>query len=378
MAGKAGRKSNGEGNVRQRSNGLWEARISLPDGKSKSYYGVTKAEAIKKQRTAMNALDRGLPVLQDERQTLGTFLTQWLEGIRPPHVRPKTYRSYEQLMRVHVIPALGKIPLTKLTPQRLQALYAERLASGRSQTTVRHIHAVLHTALEQAVRWGLVARNVSDLVDAPKMRRQEMLVLNGEQARTFLSVAQGDRLEALYVAALTTGMREGELLALRWRDVDLDVGHLQVCNTLQKLPGQPPEIAPAKTDYSRRKITLAGTTLEALRAHKIRQNAERLAMGPAWEDWELVFCTTIGTPLSGKNLLERGLRPLLKRAGLPALRFHDLRHTCATLLLLQGVHPKIVSEMLGHSSVAITLQVYSHVLPDMQKQATEAMDRLFG
>jgi integrase len=319
-----------------------------------------------------------MPVLMDERQTLGAFLTSWLQGILPPHVRPKTYRSYEQLMRVHVIPSLGKIPLTKLTPQRLQALYAERLASGRSPTTVRHIHAVLHTALEQAVRWGLVARNVSDLVDVPRMHRKEMLVLNGEQARTFLNVAQGDRLEALYVAALTTGMREGELLALRWRDVDLEAGHLQVHNTLQKLPGQPPVIAPVKTDYSRRKITLATTTVEALKAHRARQLPERLAMGPEWEDWELVFCTTIGTPLNGKNLLQRGLRPLLKRADLPPLRVHDLRHTCATLMLLQGVHPKIVSEMLGHSSVAITLQIYSHVLPDMQKQATEAMDRLFG
>ncbi len=378
MAGRQGRKSNGEGSIRYRADkGLYEARITLEEGKSKSFYGKTKAEAIRKQRQAQHALDRGLPVLSDERQTLGAFLTSWLEGIRPPHVRPKTYRSSEQLMRVHVIPTLGKVPLAKLTPQRLQALYADRLASGRSQTTVRHIHAVLHTALEQAVRWGLVARNVADLVDAPRMRRQEMLVLNGEQARTFLSVAHGDRLEALYVAALTTGMREGELLALRWRDVDLEAGHVQVRNTLQKLPGQPPVIAPTKTDYSRRKITLAGTTVEALRAHRVRQNAER-AMGPAWEDWELVFSTTIGTPLSGKNVLQRGLRPLLKRADLPALRFHDLRHTCATLLLLQGVHPKIVSEMLGHSSVAITLQIYSHVLPDMQKQATEAMDRLFG
>lgn len=378
MAGKQGRKSNGEGSVRQRPNGLWEARIILEGARSKSFYGKTKAEALKKQRQAMHALDRGLPVLQDERQTLGAFLTQWLEGIRPPHVRPKTYRSYEQLMRVHVISALGKVPLAKLAPQQLQAFYAERLTNGRSPTTVRHIHAVLHTALEQAVRWGLVARNVSDLVDAPRMHRKEMLVLNHEQARTFLSAAQDDRLQALYVTALTTGMREGELLALRWRDVDLEAGHVQVRNTLQKLPGQPPVIAPVKTDYSRRKITLATTTVEVLRSHRARQLEERLAMGPAWEDWELVFCTTVGTPLNGKNLLQRGLRPILKRADLPPLRVHDLRHTCATLLLLQGVHPKIVSEMLGHSSVAITLQVYSHVLPDMQKQATEAMDRLFG
>jgi integrase len=281
-------------------------------------------------------------------------------------------------MRVHVISTLGKIPLAKLTPQRLQALYADRLASGRSPTTVRSIHAVLHTALEAAVKWGLVARNVSDLVSAPRPHRKEMLVLNRDQARTFLDIAQGDRLQALYVTALTCGMREGELLALRWRDVDLEAGHLQVRNTLQKLPGQPPVIAPVKTDYSRRKINLSATAAEALGAHRTRQIEERLAKGPAWEDWELVFCTTTGTPLNGKSLLQRGLRPLLKRADLPPLRVHDLRHSCATLLLLQGVHPKIVSEMLGHASVAITLQIYSHVLPDMQKQATEAMDRLFG
>lgn len=378
MAGKQGRKSNGEGMIRLRADGRWEARVSLGNGRMKCFYAKTKVEALRKMRQAQHAVDKGLPIISDERQTLEAFLTSWLESIRPPHVRPKTYRSYEQLMRVHVIPALGKAPLAKLTPQRLQALYADRLASGRSPTTVRHIHAVLHTALEQAVKWGLVMRNVADLVDAPHMRRKEMLVLNANHARTFLATAQGDRLEALYTMALTTGMREGELLALRWRDLDLEASHVQVRNTLQKLPGEPPVIAPAKTDYSRRKIMLSDATVEALRRHRTRQMAERLALGSAWEDWELVFSTTIGTPLSGKNLLDRGLRPLLKLAGLPPLRFHDLRHTCATLLLLQGVHPKVVSEMLGHSNVGFTLQTYSHVLPDMQKQATEAMDRLFG
>lgn len=271
MAGKPGRKSNGEGSIRQRANGLWEARITLDGGHPKSFYGKTKAEALKKLRVAQHAMDKGLPVLSDERQTLGEFLASWLEGIRPPQVRPKTYRSYEQLMRVHVIPALGKVRLAKLTPQQVKVLYADRLASGRSQTTVRHIHAVLHTALEQAVRWDLVARNVTDLVDAPRMRHKEMLVLNAEQAKAFVAVAQGDRLEALYVLALTTGMREGELLALRWQDVDLEAGHVQVLNTLQKLPGEPPVIAPTKTDGSRRKITLPGATVEALRRHRARQ-----------------------------------------------------------------------------------------------------------
>lgn len=163
-----------------------------------------------------------------------------------------------------------------------------------------------------------------------------------------------------------------------WRDVDLDVGHIQVQHTLQQIPGRPPEIASTKTRLSRRKIALTTLGIEALRKHRARQLEERMKLGPAWTDWDLVFCNTVGNPLEGGHVLRRGLRPLLKQAALPPIRFHDLRHTAATLMLLQGVHPKIVSEMLGHANIAITLQRYSHVLPDMQKEATMAIDKLLG
>lgn len=370
----AGKRGHGEGTIYKRSDGRWLAQMMLADGKRKSFYGKTRAEAVAKLTDALRDMRKGLPIT-GERQTLAQHLAVWIETIKMQR-KPKTYRSYEQLMRLHVVPTLGKVRLASLTPQQVQQLYARKLEAGLSQTTVQHIHAVLHAALDNALRQGLVQRNVADLVDAPAMRHREMLVFNVEQAKTLLAAAAGTRLEALYVLALTTGMREGELLALRWRDVDLDAGHILVQHTLQQIPGRPPEITSAKTRQSRRKIALTSTAIEALRRHRALQVEEQLRVGPAWSDWDLVFCNTVGNPLDGGKVLYRGLRPLLKQAWLPAIRFHDLRHTAATLMLLQGVHPKIVSEMLGHANISITLQRYSHVLPDMQKEATMAMDKL--
>ncbi len=220
-------------------------------------------------------------------------------------------------------------------------------------------------------------RNVTELVDVPKMDHPEMATLTEDQARAFVHAAKTDRLEALYVLALTSGMRQGELLALRWRDVDLKTGTILVRATLQKT-ADGFTYAPPKTKRSRRKITLTSIAIEALSRHHARQSKERLALGSAWQDRDLVFPNTVGDPIQKSNLIYQSFRPLLERAGLPLIRFHDLRHTAATLMLLQGVHPKVVSEMLGHASISITLDLYSHVLPNMQKDATAALDRLLG
>lgn len=206
-----GKRGHGEGTIYKRDDGRWLAQMTLPDGKRKSFYGRTRAEVATKLTDALRDARKGLPII-GERQILAQHLAIWLETIKMQR-KPKTYRSYEQLIRLHVVPVLGKVRLASLTPQQVQQLYARKLEAGLSHTTVQHIHAVLHAALDNALRQGLVQRNVADLVDAPAMRHREMQVLNAEQAKAFLAIASGTRLEALYVLALTTGMREGELLA---------------------------------------------------------------------------------------------------------------------------------------------------------------------
>jgi integrase len=240
------------------------------------------------------------------------------------------------------------------------------------------MHTVLRRALAQAEEDGLVPRNVAAIVKPPRMTRSEMHVLSPEEARILLEAAQGDRLEALYTLALTTGMRIGELCALRFVDVDLKAQALHVRCTLRYRNQDLYFFETPKTPKSRRRIALSAITVDALRAHRTRQLEERLAAGVAWREDDLVFCDKMGVALCPEHLSGRNFQLLLKRAGLAHRPFHSLRHTCATLLLRRGVHPKVVSELLGHSTVSMTLDRYSHVLPDMQRDATAAMDTLLG
>lgn len=230
------------------------------------------------------------------------------------------------------------------------------------------------------MRWGVAPRNVCDLVDAPRMATHEMRVLTPPQVKMLLETARGDRWEALYVLAVTSGMRLGELLALKWRDVDIEAANLQVRGNLQRTTAGL-VIGTPKTTKSRRKVALTAMAVEALRQHRVRQLEERLRLGEAWgdgDDADLVFPNGVGKPMEGTDLLRTQFYPLLSRAGLPRVRFHDLRHTAATLMLLERIPAKVVSEMLGHSTIAITLNLYSHVLPEMQQEATLALDRLLG
>jgi integrase len=367
----SGRRANNEGSIYKRRDGRWVASISLDHGRRKYLYGKTRQEVGRKLTAVLKARQDGLPVL-GERQTVAQYLEGWLESARPS-LRPRTFSRYEQYLRLHAIPEIGRLSLAKLGPQHLQRLYASRLEAGLSPTSVAHLHAVLHRALEQAARWGLVARNVASLVTRPRITRQEMTTLSPEQARAFLEAAQEDRLGALYVLALTTGMRQGELLALRWRDVDLQAGTLQVRATLQRT-GNGFSFAEPKTARSRRQVALTGIAIAALRRHRTAQAEERLQLGAVWEDNDVVFANEVGRPVEATNLIRRSFHPLLERADLPRIRFHDLRHTAATLMLGRAVHPKVVAEMLGHSQIAVTLDLYSHVTPTMQRQATEALD----
>lgn len=386
------RRGRGEGNIRQRADGRWEARLTLPEGGGvKSIYARTRQEARAKLTATLREADLGAPIVRDERLTVARYLGDWLERKRA-NLRPRTHRRYGEHL-AHITHAVGGLTLTKLTPTRLDRLYSAlqqppegqegqegENAEPLSPTTVHHTHVVLKQALADAVRHGLLARNPAAQVKPPRVRQVEMHTLTVEQARTLLVAAREDRLEAVYVLALTTGMRQGELLALRWRDVDLDTGILQVRGTLAYIARRGWVIGQPKTARSRRRIELSAEAVAALRRHKARQAEEKLAAG-AWV-WahgapapDLVFTNEIGGPLDGASILRYLFRPLLERAGLPSIRFHDLRHTAATLMLLTGVNVKIVSERLGHSSVGFTLDRYSHVLPGMQADAAAMLSR---
>lgn len=376
---KAGRqvtkRGNGEGSIYRRRDGRWCATISGGNGRRKSIYGKTRAAVGVKLNTALKSRQDGMP-MANERETVANFLAKWLEA-SASQLRPRTHLRYEQLLRLHAVPQLGKLRIARVAPQHLQRLYADRLAAGQSPASVKQLHAVLHKSFSDAARWGVVVRNVVDLVSPPRVVRSKIRALDPDQSRQLLRYALDDRLSALYVLALSTGMRQGELLALRWRDVDLDRGSAQVRGTLQRTKGGF-VVAEPKTAQSRRQVLLSTACASALRRHRAQQAQERLQLGPAWLDADLVFTNGIGGYLEERNVVRRSFQPILAEAGLPRIRFHDLRHTAATLLLGEGVHPKVVSDMLGHSQISITLDLYSHVTPTMQRAATDAMDAILA
>jgi integrase len=368
-----GKRANGEGSIHERKDGRWCASLSLPRGRRQHFLGHSRADVARKLTAALKSRDDGVPAIA-KAQTVEQYFHSWLDATRPS-LRERTWVRYEQYVRLHVVPTLGKMTLAKLTPQHLQRLYGERLETGLSPTTVHHLHATLHKALGQAMRWNLVARNVADLVDAPRIEKHDMTTLEPVDARRLLDAASGNRLEAAYVLAVTTGLREGELLGLKWRDARLDDGALEIRGSLQRVSTGLVVMEP-KTKHSHRRVGLTATAIAALRRHRARQAEERLQLGAARQDNDLVFTDEAGGPIDATKFLRNSFAPLLKAAGLPPMRFHDLRHTAATLLLGRGVHPKIVSEMLGHSQIAITLDLYSHVTPTMQREATAAMDAI--
>ena len=335
----------------------------------------TQREAREWVKETLSQVEDGLTI-KGARTTLAKYLDSWLETIKPT-VRPKTWQQYEQIVRQYVKPSLGEIRLNDLRPDHVQTLYTSQLERGLGPRSVRLIHAVLHRALNQALRWGPVRRNVCDAVDKPKQSRAEMQTFDLEQTQTFLHAVEGNRIEALFYLAISTGLRQGELLGLKWTDLDFDSGRLQVQRQLQRISGEGLTFTEPKSAAGRRAIVLGSVDLAKLQAHRKHQLEERLFAGGRWQDHGLIFTTTIGSPLDPRNLY-RTYKVILKRADLPEIRFHDLRHTAATLMLQQGVHPKVVQERLGHSSINLTLDTYSHVLPSMQEDAAQRMNAILG
>jgi integrase len=370
-----GRRGNNEGSISKRKDGRWMGRYTVQTAggpKQRAVYGKTRKEAAEKLTKAMVDRDGGL-VFDAENLTMGEYLDRWLKSAVHGSVRQSTYDRYEIAVRVHIRPALGRIKLSRLSPSHLAGFYQHRLAAGFAPASVNKLHVTLHKALGQAVKWNMIPRNICESVNPPRPAPEEMRTLCAEETRRLLEAARGDRLEALYVLAVHTGMRQGELLGLKWQDVDLKAGTVQVRRTLTKsgtslLLGEP------KTAKGRRKIKLTAEATAALRVHRKRQLEGSVQRAGLWKDHGLVFASESGTLINPTNLRMRSFASLLKRAGLPKIRFHDLRHTCATLLLGRGVHAKFVQELLGHANITITLDTYSHVLPGMGDQTARAME----
>lgn len=330
---------------------------------------------------ALNALQQGV-YIEPTKLSVGRFLVDhWLPAVRA-RVRPSTFASYEMHVRKYLVPALGHLPLQKLTAPAINALYAELqlpTAGGLalSPASVRRVHATLHRSLADAVRWHLAPRNVAASADPPRAPRPEMAVWTAGQLRTFLEVTQDDRLHVLWLFYALTGTRRGEALALRWADVDLDAGRVTIHRTLAPVNhalvfGEP------KTAKGRRSIALDPDLVAALRTQRRRQLEERVLMGPAYRDQDLVFARADGLAIH-PEYVSRAFARLVRQAGLPPIRLHDVRHTHATLALVAGVATRIVSDRLGHSAMGVTTDIYQHVLPDLEKDAAARVARLvFG
>ncbi len=369
-------RANGEGTIYQRKDGRWSGQywVDTPRGSERrTFYGKTEEQVRKKLAKAIAERDVGVH-FDAGGMSFGELLDYWLKSFVKARVKPRTYENYEYVVRMHLRPALGSVKLDKLRPTHLQNLYATKFAMGLSPRTVELIHTIAKAALKRAVRWEFVYRNVADSAEPPKVRKKEINVLKLPQVQTFLRAARGERLEALYVVALTAGLREGELLGLRWKDVNLEHGTLEVRQQLIRTRAG--RFFDTTKSGEGRDILMLPVTILALRGHLQRQREERASRGDLWQDYDLVFPTTIGTPLDVSDLTYRSFRPLLERAGLPRIRFHDLRHTYATLMLRVDAHPRTVQDILGHAEIGITMDTYTHPSLDSQREPARRLDEL--
>lgn len=375
------RRGAGDGSILERPDGRWEARLDLgwENGKRKrrSFYGKTRAGARDKLKAAMTTKERGLAI-PGERLTVAAYLESWLADIRPPVVRASTWTSYESIVRHRLVPRLGKIGLAKLTPPAISAALRDMTDAGLTPRSVQYSRAVLRMALAHAQDQGLIVDNPAARTKAPKVAQHQIDPLTPDQIRRVLAQVSGDRLEALYVVALSTGMRQGEILGLTWPDVvlDDDGARIHVRRALQRIAGRY-ELVEPKTQRSVRTIELPAFAAAALARHLGLQAAERELLGIEDPDPDLVFTNRLGGPLDGMNVTHAWQRHLVA-AGLPRQRFHDARHAAATTMYALGAGHRDVMEALGHSSITTTMNVYTHVLEERKRELAGRMDSLFG
>jgi integrase len=372
-------RSNSRGQIQSRGNNRWLVRV--PRGTdahrkrlyhNKTIYG-TKRDAQRYLAKVLREVDLG-NFVESSQESLSDFLEHWLTNTVGKRIREHTLDDYRTLTRNHILPTLGAARLSQLTTERIEEVYTALSKRGLSPRTVRYVHSVLHNALEHAVDRGKLAKNPTKKATLPRECKREMRSLSVEEAARLLVAAKESRFEALVQLLLVGGLRPAEALGLKWADFDGD--RIRVQRSLVSSRDGGPHFDAPKTDRARRSIPLPPTVVGTLRALRATQNAERLKAGPKWTDLDLVFTTREGKPLEWRVIARRHLRPLLRAASVQALRPYDLRHSCATLLLSSGENAKVVSERLGHASVALTLDVYSHVLPDMQQGAAEKLEQL--
>ena len=363
-------RANGEGSIYRRGDGYEAALIVYGRRRTARAKTATEARAKLRELQRKNEQEQSS---YDDRMTVTQFLEYWLSVVATT-VRPRTHKRYAEYVRVHAVPVIGHVRLTQLRPVHLQDLYAARLKAGASASTVQHLHAVLHRAFAVAERWEYIPRNVADKATPPRVPKFKIRPLTAVEVRRLLAAAAGTRFEAAVVLAVVTGMRLGEIFALRWSDVDLgDEPVVHVRGSLQRVSGRL-QIMEPKTVGSVRDIALATIGRDALRRHRTQQGRQRLERGEAWEDHDLVFPNAWGRFMATDYFVRREFSRILDRAGLPRIRFHDLRHTFATLQLGTQQPIKVVSEMMGHTRTAITQDRYIHVSAQMQRKAAEALD----
>lgn len=379
MAGKTGRRGHNEGSIYQRADGKWVGAVDLgwDSGKRrrKVVYGKDRAEVSRKVSQLLSQHQRGLPI-QTASKTLAAFLDDWLEQVVKPTKSHATAVHYESIANRHLRDTIGKHKLDKLTQQHVQAMLNAKLSSGTSPAMVRQIRAVLRVALNQAMRWDLVGRNVASLVTPPKVERFEGQALSPDEVRALMSVVHGHRLEALYAIATSVGLRAAELLGLRWDDVDLETSTVHVRRQLHVIDKEV-VLADLKSKNSRRSVPLVAPVANLVRKHRKRQIAEHLAAGIPWPANGFLFAWPDGKPISS-SYLRRHWQQARAQAGISdQVRFHDLRHTALTILATRGTAPRTLMGIAGHSTIAMTMQVYAHVDADSVRSSVDLMQDLY-
>jgi integrase len=366
------RRGHGEGGITRRADNRFQASFTGSDGKRHYLYAKTRKAVADRLRKAIEAKESGLYVTGSS-QTVEHFLTRWLD--RADHLRPITRKRYEALIRLHALPHLGKLDIRKVRPDHVAELY-QSLKGERKPATIGQLHAVLHSAFAEALRWNLIATNPVTVVRTPKVEREEMKILTVPEMLTLFRGVEGDPLAAIYVLAVTSGARQGELLALRWQDVDLERGTISINATLTRINGSWAR-TPPKTASSVRTLTLSQRGIVALKAHRLRMAEELLPLRQRTEGETLVFLRH-GAAINGFHLTERHCKPLHRRLGLPVIRFHDYRHCFTSLMVSEGVPVTVISRMLGHSSVKTTLDRYAHLMPGDQAAAMARLDEVLA
>jgi integrase len=378
-----------KGHIYKRSQGSWTIIYDLPADsmtgkrrqKSQTVKG-TKRDAQRYLREVLLSLEQGSYV-KPNKITLGEWLRQWLKDYASINTTDRTQESYSSIVERHLISSLGKVILTDLQPQHIQSYYAEKLNKGRadgkgglSARSVVYHHRILSKALDYAVKMGVLVRNVADVIQPPRVQRVTMNTLSPEEVTRFLDTARETDYYVYFATLLYTGLRRGELLALRWRNLDLDSATLTVVETAYKLGNGDYIIKEPKTPQSRRTVTLPPSLVELFKVYRADQKLLRIQLGVALNTDDFVFIRLDGSPIN-PNAVTLAFRRIIKRTGMKSIRIHDLRHTHATLMFRAGIHPKVVSERLGHANIGITLDIYSHVLPGMQEVAAEKFDQIF-